>query len=177
MISAIVASDINFGIGFNNQLLESIPEDLKHFKDITTDKVVIMGRKTWDSLPKKPLPNRYNIIITRTPPEDQHDNENFKFCTLSDVINYLYTTEDEVFIIGGEAIYAELLAYCEKIYLTLLDKEFANVDTFFPNFIESGSWVLTKASNIKKHNNTSYQFQEYTRNNGLCLEKCEIDKN
>ena len=64
MISAIVAVDNDWGIGYNGDLLEKIPEDLKYFKTLTTGNIVIMGRKTWDSLPKQPLPNRLNFIIT-----------------------------------------------------------------------------------------------------------------
>ena len=64
MISAIVAVDENFGIGFNGDLLEHIPEDLKRFKQLTTNKTIIMGRKTWESLPNKPLPDRLNIVVT-----------------------------------------------------------------------------------------------------------------
>ena len=67
MIAAIVAVDNNWGIGYNGELLERIPEDMKYFKELTQNKPIIMGRKTWDSLPKKPLPNRINIIITRNP--------------------------------------------------------------------------------------------------------------
>ena len=63
MISAIVAVDNNWGIGYNGKLLENIPNDLKHFKELTTNNIVVMGSKTWDSLPNKPLPNRFNIII------------------------------------------------------------------------------------------------------------------
>lgn len=177
MISAIVASDINFGIGFKNDLLEPIPEDLKNFKKLTTDKIVIMGRKTWDSLPKKPLPNRYNMIITSNPPAEQDENYEFGFYTMSQIQNYLYQTNDDVFIMGGGQIYKQLLPYCDKIYLTLLDKEYEKVDTYFPNFASSGNWALTKVSDIKTHNDISYQFQEYSRTMGSCLEKCEIDKN
>ena len=64
MISAIVAIDENYGIGYNNELLCSIKEDLERFKKLTTNNVVVMGRKTWDSLPKKPLPNRTNVVVT-----------------------------------------------------------------------------------------------------------------
>ena len=69
MISAIVAVDENWGIGFNGELLEKIPEDMKHFKELTTNSIVVMGRKTWDSLPIKPLPNRLNMVISRSPRE------------------------------------------------------------------------------------------------------------
>ena len=67
MISAIVAVDNNWGIGYNGKLLERIPEDLKYFKELTNNNVIVMGRKTWNSLPVNPLPNRTNIIITRNP--------------------------------------------------------------------------------------------------------------
>ena len=67
MISAIVAVDENWGIGYDGKLLEKIPEDLKHFKELTNNNVVVMGRKTWNSLPTNPLPNRTNIVITRNP--------------------------------------------------------------------------------------------------------------
>ena len=177
MISAIVASDINFGIGFKNNLLEPIPEDLKNFKKLTTDKIVIMGRKTWDSLPKKPLPNRYNMIITSNPPAEQDENNEFGFYTMSQILNYLFQTNDDVFIIGGGQIYTQLLPYCDKIYLTLLDKEYEEVDAYFPNFASSGNWALTKVSDIKTYNDISYQFQENSRTMGSCLEKCESDKN
>ena len=74
MISAIVAVDNNWGIGFNGDLLEHIPEDLKYFKEITDNHWVIMGRKTWDSLPKKPLPNRTNVVITKNPQYSKEAN-------------------------------------------------------------------------------------------------------
>ena len=74
MLSIIVAIDLNNGIGYDNELLVKIPEDLKRFKEITSGHTVVMGRKTWESLPKKPLPNRRNIVLSRKkediPPED-----------------------------------------------------------------------------------------------------------
>ena len=76
MICAIAAVDENWGIGFNGQLLEDIPEDKAHFKELTNDNIVIMGRKTWDSLDHKPLPGRMNIIITHgARPENEQDND------------------------------------------------------------------------------------------------------
>lgn len=177
MISAIVAVDKEFGIGYKNKLLESVPEDLKRFKELTTDKVVIMGRKTWESLPKRPLPNRHNIVITSIPPKNADKYENVEFCSMPEAIIYLLSTEDDVFIMGGGKVYSHLLAYCDKIYLTLLDKEYEKVDTYFPNFASSGNWALTKVSDTKTYNDISYQFQEYSRTMGTCLEKCKIDKN
>ena len=161
MIAAIVAADMNFGIGYDNQLLESIPEDLKYFKQLTTDKVVVMGSRTWASLPKKPLPNRYNIIVTRNPMYDE-ETDNYSFHTLEDTIDFLMTTDRDVFIIGGGFIYEQLLPYCNKIYLTYIWKEHDNVDTYFPDFFES-DWEATELSEWKEYNGIQYQFQHYER--------------
>ena len=128
MISIIVAMDINRGIGYNGDLLTFIPGDLPRFKRITTGHTVIMGRKTFDSLPKGPLPNRKNIVISR--------NVNLKIDgaivvkSLKKAIN-LCSIEDEVFIIGGGQIYKEALPIANKLYITHINKEFP-ADTFFP---------------------------------------------
>ena len=144
MISAIVAVDNNWGIGYNGDLLEHIPEDLKYFKTLTTDHVVVMGRKTWDSLPKKPLPNRDNIVITRTT-VPYTDNDAF-FCDLeyltSHSKNHLFrlSGNKEWFIIGGGTIYKELLPLCDRVYVTWICKDYENVDTYFPNLDKDPNW-------------------------------------
>jgi dihydrofolate reductase len=161
MIAAIAAVDMNFGIGFENQLLAHIPEDLQYFKQLTTGKVVVMGSNTWASLPKKPLPNRYNIIITRNPVYDE-EADNYRFHTWDEVKDFLATTTRDVFIIGGGRVYEELLPYCDKIYLTYICKEFENVDTYFPDFFEN-EWKETEVSEMKKHNGIQYRFHHYER--------------
>mgnify|MGYP004457001829 CR=1 FL=1 len=106
MISAIVSVDENMGIGANGKLLVSYPEDMKFFKDTTIGHIVVMGRKTWDSLPKKPLPNRLNIIITSHP--EKSDDININFITMEDFLDnleYLDAGDKEIFIIGGASIY------------------------------------------------------------------------
>lgn len=148
MIAAIAAVDMNFGIGFENQLLAHIPEDLQYFKQLTTGKVVVMGSNTWASLPKKPLPNRYNVIITRNPVYEE-EADNYRFHTWDEVKEFLTTTNRDVFIIGGGRVYEELLPYCDKIYLTYICKEFENVDTYFPNFFEN-EWKQTEVSEMKE---------------------------
>lgn len=112
MISAIVAVDNDWGIGYNGDLLEHIPEDLKFFKKLTLGNTVIMGSKTWDSLPEKskPLPKRRNIIVS--PEKRLILEKNALRLQMIDVLEYLYTTTDEVFIIGGGSIYEQLLPYC-----------------------------------------------------------------
>ena len=162
MISAIVAVDENFGIGFNGQLLEHIPEDLKHFKQLTTNKTIIMGRKTWESLPNKPLPNRLNIVITS---KERSLKEMTAFIPFEDA--YARATHtlpgDEWFIIGGGSIYKEFLPVCDKVYLTKIMVSHENVDTYFPNIELMDNWKCIEQSEIKQYNDISYQFKTYSR--------------
>ena len=122
MISAIVAVDENWGIGSNNELLESIPEDLRRFKKLTDENTVVMGRKTWDSLPVKPLPNRFNIVVSRQ--EQQYEPNSFTWVTtLEKCIQTMLNDDiDEYFIIGGGQIYKELLPFCDRVYVTKIFK-------------------------------------------------------
>ena len=167
MISAIVAVDNNWGIGYNGDLLEHIPEDLKYFQALTTGHVVMMGRKTWDSLPKKPLSNRDNIVITRTT-VPYTDNDTF-FCNLEYLTTYsknrlLRMSEDkEWFIIGGGTIYKELLSLCDRVYVTKIYKDHENVDTYFPNLDESNEWAPASCGQLLTYNDLSYQFWQYDR--------------
>ena len=161
MISAIVAVDENWGIGYNGDLLEHIPEDLKYFKAITTGSTVIMGRKTWDSLPKKPLPGRLNIVITSTPRENE---ENVKFMTLEEAMAYAIVCRPQnVFIIGGGAIYEKLLPICKRVYVTKIYKSHENVDTYFPNLDEMDAYAPSACSSVYAYEDLSYQFWQYDR--------------
>ena len=160
MISAIVAVDNNWGIGFNGDLLEHIPEDLKYFKAITTNNTVMMGRKTWESLPKKPLPNRTNIVITNNP-NMYNDAE---FMDLFDAKLYLiYNKNDDIFIIGGGKIYEELLPMCDRVYVTKIFKDHDQVDTYFPNLDESDEWAPAMQSALHAYKDLIYQFWQYDR--------------
>lgn len=138
MINLIVAVDEKMGIGYNNHLLEAIPEDLKRFKSLTTGHVVVMGRKTWDSLPNKPLPNRKNIVISSQKQEN--------FMTTTECLNYIKNINDDVFIIGGASVYRFFLPLANRIYITLNHKNFENVDTYFPN-INLEEWTITDRKN------------------------------
>src|SRR5471030_1156974 len=130
MISISVAVAMNNVIGKDNKLLWHISEDLKRFKMITSNKKMIMGRKTFESLPGI-LPNREHIVITR--------DENFKVDSdkvtivhdLNSLLEKYSKCEDEIFVIGGAEIYKQLLPYTQKIYLTKIDETFES-DTFFP---------------------------------------------
>ena len=161
MISAIVAVDNNWGIGYNGDLLEHIPEDLKYFKALTTGNVVVMGRKTWDSLPKKPLPNRINYVITK---EAKSSNEEVAYFDMNSIKMTMKKKNDyEYFIIGGGMIYKELLPFCDRVYVTKIYKDHENVDTYFPNLDESDEWAPAACGNLLTHNDLSYQFWQYDR--------------
>lgn len=128
-ISIIVAMTQCGAIGKGNDLLVHIPGDLKRFKDITTGHSVIMGRNTFDSLPKGPLPNRRNIILSRN---TDLKIEGAEVVNTVDSAIDLVKGDDEVFIIGGGKIYEQFLPLANKLYLTIVEKEF-DADTFFPD--------------------------------------------
>ena len=148
MISAIVAVDNNWGIGYNGDLLEHIPEDLKYFKELTTSHVVVMGSKTWDSLPKKPLKDRLNVVVSNKPREVlgdmsiRIDMEELMMRMIYMKRNALVNPaeEEEWFVIGGGSIYQQLLPFCDRVYVTKIYKDHENVDTYFPNLDESEEW-------------------------------------
>lgn len=150
MIAAIVAVDKEYGIGKDGDLLVNIPEDKKFFKETTNCSTVMMGRKTWDSLLIKPLPNRKNIVIS-----------NNKVCytiTLEEAVDILKRKNNEkIFVIGGGQIYRELLPYCDTIYMTKIHKEF-DADVFFQNIENSTEWVTDSISEMKFYKNIPYQF-------------------
>ena len=165
MISAIVAMDENNGIGFNGQLLEKIPEDLRRFKLLTQEKIVVMGRKTWESLPKKPLPNRLNIIISNKIKIIDTFTISMSIEEIKSRLEYASKDQDEEwFIIGGGQIYNELLPFCDRIYITKIYKKYENVDTYFPN-IDEQKWNIVHQSEILTYNNLQYQFLTYDRIN------------
>ena len=148
--SLIVAIDLKRGIGKNGDLPWHVPEDLKYFKKITTAKndlsevenVVVMGRKTWESIPDKyrPLPDRYNIVLTRNSDYDLPEGVGL-FNNFDDMLSTLKsdsrTKNARVFIIGGQQIFEKALMhpYCEKLYITHLDRSY-DCDTYFPNFLD-----------------------------------------
>lgn len=127
MINIIVAMDKNGGIGKDNKLLAHIPEDLKHFKEVTSGHTVVMGYNTWLSLPKKPLPNRRNIVLTTKDIELDGAEVVHSIDELKDWIDF----DDEVFIIGGAKVYEQFLPYTDRMYVTHIMDEF-EADTFFP---------------------------------------------
>ena len=128
MLSIIVAVNKKHGIGFENKLLYWLPNDLKRFKALTTGHPIIMGRKTFESLPKGALPNRRNIVLTR---QDLHFEGAETFHTLEEALATC-KAEDEAFCIGGASLYQEAMKMADRLYITEIDDAEKEADVFFP---------------------------------------------
>ena len=161
MLSIIVAKAKNNIIGKNNELVWHLPEDLKHFKELTTDHTIIMGRKTYESL-GKPLPNRKHIIFSQNPDFKVHE-ENVQVVHSLLEIQDLIEGKEEAFVIGGAMIYNFLMPYVKKMYVTEIKQEFDG-DAFFP-IIDSEEWKETsRTTGIKnEENNLDYDFVTYEK--------------
>jgi len=161
-ISLIAAIDNNNAIGKDNQLLFKIKEDLERFKKITTNNVVIMGRKTRDSLPKKFLPNRSNIIISKNEKASRIVNSDSNsiieiYNDIETVIKKFENYEKELFIIGGASIYEQFLPYANKIYITKIYSEVNGADKFFPK-IDSNFEIESESELFENNEGIKYKF-------------------
>lgn len=166
MVASIVCVDKNWGIGYQGRLLAHIPEDMKLFKEMTTNNVVIMGRKTYESLPVKPLPHRVNIVITSKVDGFEIDENGTIFTIMEFIKIFLNTLSPDspidYYIIGGGQIYKELLPYCDTSYVTKVDRAYENVDVYFPNLDFSKEWEMWDEDHeVKKYNGIKYMFCVY----------------
>jgi dihydrofolate reductase len=159
-ISLIAAVAENRAIGKDNKMLWHLPEDLKYFKNHTVGHSLIMGRKTFESFPVRPLPNRRNIIITR---QSDYPCETCIIVKSPEEALAQCKDDEEVFIGGGAGIYKQFLDKADKMYLTHIHESF-EADTFFPKF-EAENWEIIKKSERKTdhRNNLSYTFVEYKK--------------
>jgi dihydrofolate reductase len=155
-ISLIVATDEKNGIGKNGVMPWHISEDFKRFKQITTNHPIIMGRKTWESLPIKPLPNRYSIVITRDSKfkiQDSRIGENFAIVgSLEEGIELAkkQAGNSECFVIGGGQIFNQAVGLADKLYITKIKGDFG-ADTFFPDYPMFKKEVYKKDSSDEKY--------------------------
>lgn len=159
----IVCVDANWGIGYKNELLVRIPSDQKFFRETTTGKVVVMGRKTLDSFPGgKPLKNRTNIVITSNKNCEKRDEEIY-VNSIDECLELLKNYNDEdIYIIGGASIYKQFLPYCSKALVTRVDREFS-ADTYFPNLEEDPEWKLVKEGEEQTYFDNTFEFLVYER--------------
>lgn len=161
-LSIIVATDLVGGIGYKGDLLFKIKEDLKRFKGLTTGRTIIMGRKTYDSLPNGALPNRNNIVITssnRVNTMSPCESLIFKNNT-DELIEKYKDSNEEIFVIGGGFIYQQFLPYCNKIYLTRVYGEF-QADTFFR--YDEKEFELDHCSQMLNSDGYDYKFIDLVR--------------
>ncbi|MCR5397247.1 MAG: dihydrofolate reductase [Lachnospiraceae bacterium] len=161
-MKAIAAVDKNWGIGMNGKLLVSIPADMKFFRATTLGKVVVMGRKTLESFPnQKPLKDRVNIVMTRdasyrcdgaivVSDMEQLNKELAKY------------NSDDVFVIGGESIYKQLIDECDTAYITKIDYAY-EADAYFPNLDEKENWEVSVEGEEETYYDLEYYFMTYTR--------------
>lgn len=160
MLSIIVAVNSNWGIGFQNQLLYWLPNDLKRFKALTTGHTIIMGRKTFESLPNGALPNRRNIVLSRHTTSLEGTE---CYTSLQEALAHC-NPDDEVFIIGGASVYEEALPLADKLYITHIEDDEKEADAFFPPISEKEWEVALSDSHDKDEKHTyNYTFTDYRR--------------
>ncbi len=161
-MNLIAAVDKNWGIGLKNKLLVSIPDDMKFFRQTTTGKVVVMGRKTLESFPGgKPLKNRVNIVLTRD--RSFHPDGAVAVHDLDELHEELkkYPSED-IYVIGGESIYRQLLDECDVAHITRINYAY-EADAFFPDLDEKTEWRITADSEEQTYFDLEYCFYKYEK--------------
>ncbi|MBR1391918.1 MAG: dihydrofolate reductase [Lachnospiraceae bacterium] len=161
-MNLIAAVDSNWAIGHQNKLLVRIPEDQKFFRQTTTGKVVVMGRKTLESFPnKKPLKNRVNIVLTGNRAYRAegtvivHDLDELH----AELAKY---NSEDIYVIGGESIYRQLVDECDVAHITKIDYAY-DADAYFPNLDKKEEWVITEDSEEQTYFDLEYYFLKYER--------------
>jgi dihydrofolate reductase len=153
-LQAVVAVSKNgvMGVSSRNDLpWEKLPNDMNHFRELTTGHHVVMGRKTWESIPEKyrPLPERTNLVVSRDPGfNPQHDNVKV-FRDTESLLAYLGELDDTAFLIGGENLFNQLLPHCNEVHVSRIDAEYEG-DVMFPGFKQFGTYQMYKADWIEK---------------------------
>lgn len=165
MITLIACMDMSNGIGDeNNDLLFHLPKDLRHFNSVTSGHIVVMGRKTWESLPKRPLPKRKNYILTRD--KSFKAKEGVKVIHSIEEVLELGKTFD-VFVIGGGEVYEQLLPYADRLMLTHVHVVDGRARVFFPDY-DYKEWNiqpnLTKKHLADDKHEHDFTFATYIRN-------------
>lgn len=172
MLSIIACiSQTNRAIGYQNRLLYHLPSDMARFRELTTGHTIVMGRKTFESLPNGVLSHRRNIVVSKSLKEIDGGEV---YPTLEEALRAAQddtlsapkeetgiTSPEEIFIIGGESIYRQALPVARKLYLTIVDQEPEQADTFFP-VIDSSAWEVTEKE-MRNENGLSFSFLTYIR--------------
>ena len=161
-MNLIVAVDNNWAIGNKNQLLVRIPNDHKHFREETTGKVVVLGRKTLETFPQGlPLKNRSNIILSKD--RNYQVKDAIVVHSIEELLEELKKYADEdIYIIGGDSVYKQMLPYCNVAHVTKIDHEY-EADAYFPNLDKDEAWEIVADSEEQTYFDIAYQFLKYVR--------------
>lgn len=162
-ISLIAAIDLNNGLGYQNKLLCSLKNDMKYFKEKTMNHIVVMGRSTYDSI-GKPLKNRINIVLSRDINYDPHPQV-FVYNSVNNLLHDYQNADEneEVFVIGGSQIYHQLIAFCDTIYLTIINHKFEEVDSHFPKLDDTWRCVSNIENKADENNPFDHNFLIYRK--------------
>ena len=156
-IQAIVAVDENWAIGRQGELLCHMPADMKHFKETTMGHSIVMGRKTFESFPRRPLPGRQNIVITRNA-DWQYEGTTVAH-SMDEAIAAAQT--NPVFIIGGEQIYRQAMPLIDVLHLTVIHARWASADAFFPT-LDLNEWQEVSREHHASDHRNAYEFDFIT---------------
>lgn len=164
-MNILTAVDRNWAIGNKNDLLIRIPNDHKHFREETTGKVVVLGRKTLETFPQGlPLKNRTNIILSSNP--NYHVKDAIVVHSIDELLEELKEYQDEdIYIIGGESVYRQLLPHCNVAHITKIDHAY-EADAYFPDLDADEEWEITADSEEQTYFDIPYQFVKYERKSG-----------
>ena len=170
MITIIAAVAKNRAIGYENKLLYWLPNDLKRFKALTTGHTIIMGRRTFESLPNGALPNRRNVVVSRSVRgerrEERGENTTLEyFGSLEEALEHT-SRDEEVFIIGGASVYEQSMAIADRLCLTEIDDVPKDADAFFPDYSKGWKVVRKEAHPKDERHAFEYAFVDYVRDNG-----------
>ena len=158
-MTLILVADNDWAIGKNGDLLARLPADMKRFREITTGHTVVMGRKTYESFPKRPLPDRVNCVISRS---ETAIEGAVVFGSIEAFLEYAKDIKDEIFVIGGGEIYRQMLPYCNKAYITRVYENFGG-DTFFTDIDALPEWEAVETSELIETNGYNIRFINYVR--------------
>lgn len=158
----IVAVDNHWAIGNKDKLLVSIPNDMKHFREETTGKVIVLGRKTLETFPQGlPLKNRINIVLSKNPKYSIKDA--IVVHSIEELLDELKKyNDDDIYVVGGESVYRQMLPYCNVVHVTKIDHEY-EADRYFPNLDKDDEWEITADSEEQTYFDIAYEFLKYER--------------
>lgn len=164
-MNLIVSADKNWGIGSKNQLLVRIPDDMRYFREMTLGKAVVMGRKTKESLPGGILQGRANIVLAHDAGYQAGGAVTVHSLDELHLELRKYATED-VFVIGGESVYRQLLGECDTAYVTKIDFSYS-ADSYFPDLDKQEGWKLAEESEEQTYFDIIYHYRKYVRKEAI----------